>query len=289
MLAASGTAAQIPAADTITITGTREAPAVVHQHAIDFVHATGVAAGEVAAARWIDPVCPRVVGITDAAAAAFVEEKVRSVAADAGIAAAPAPCAANIAIVFAADGGAVVRDMVVKAAFRFHSVRPATIKTLIDGTAPIRWWYTSDTRDKDGSPPSRDPPPAIGLTNFNMSMPAGDDAAFVQHRNTSLVSTEVIRVLHAATVVIDVTRTDGLPLSAVASFAAMVALAEIRAGAAPPDSVLGLFGGGAIRRSPSAWDVAFLRALYRLPLDRTAQRQRGRLVAALVAARTPQR
>jgi hypothetical protein len=150
--------ASLPA-ETITVTGTRETPAVVHQHAIDLVHATGVAAGEVAAARWIDPVCPRVIGITDKAAAQMVEATVGSVAAD------------------------------------------------------------------------------------------------------------------------------GLPLSAVASFAAMVALAEIRPGAAPPDSVLGLFAGGAVLRSPTAWDVAFLRALYRLPLDRTAQRQRGRLVTDLVAAR----
>ncbi len=153
-------------------------------------------------------------------------------------------------------------------------------------TAPPRWWYTSDVRDKDGSPPSRDPPPAIGLGNLNMSLPASDDASFVTHRNTSVVSTEVIRVLGSATVVVDVARTDGLPLSAVSSFTAVVALAEIRPGAAPPDSVLGLFNGGEILRTPTAWDVAFLRALYRLPLDRSAQRQRGRLVADVVAART---
>jgi len=37
-------------------------------------------------------------------------------------------------------------------------------------------------------------------------------------------------------------------------------------------------------RSPTAWDTAFLKALYRLPLDRIALRQRGMLASAIVAA-----
>ena len=91
-------------------------------------------------------------------------------------------------------------------------------------------------------------------------------------------------MLRSATVVVDVTRTDGLPLAAVASYAAMVAFAELRPGAAPPGSVLGLFAGAPVERDPTAWDLAFLRALYRLPLDRTARRQRGLLVSDLVTA-----
>ena len=274
-----------PPADTITVTGTRLSPEVLHQRAVDFVHATGVAAGEVAAARWTEPVCPHVVGLNDEPAR-VVEAKVRSVAADAGIALAPTPCRANVAVVFATDGAAVVRAMLARRASQFAGVAPAAIAALTRGTVPIRWWYSTEARDRDGSPATTLPSPwSMGNGEGGGSViPMGPDTTSVQHYATSLVSTETIRALRTATVVVDVTRTDGLPLGAVASFAAMVALAEIRAGATPPGSVLGLFGGGAIERSPTAWDMAFLRALYRLPLDRTAARQRGRLVADLVAA-----
>lgn len=271
--------------DTITVTGTRLSPAAIHARATAFVHATGVAAGEVPAARWADPVCPRVVGIADPAAARLVEVKLRSVAADAGIAVAPAPCRANLAVIFAPDGGAVVRDIVARSPRRLSGLTPAAVAALTGGAAPIRWWYTSEVRDKDGTPASSSSPPPrlFGPAEGGGSGLAGnEDTTFVQHYNTSLVSTEDVRVLRSATVVVDVARTDGLPLSAVASYAAMVAFAELRPGAAPPGSVLGLFAGGTVERSPTAWDIAFLRALYRLPLDRQARRQRGMLVAELV-------
>jgi hypothetical protein len=292
LAAAAGAAAQTaapPPADTVTVTGTRLSPEAVHQRAVDFVHATGVAAGEIPAARWAAPVCPHVIGITDPAAARLVEAKLRTVAADAGIAVAPAPCRGNIAIVFAADGGGVVRDIVARSPGRLASLAPAAVATLIDGAAPIRWWYSSDVRDKDGIAATATGAPSStvgGAEGGGSVLPGTADTTFIQHYASSLVSTEDVRTLRAATVVVDVTRTDGLPLSAVASYAAMVALAEIRPGAAPPDSVLGLFAGGPVLRSPTAWDLAFLRALYRLPLDRAAMRQRGLLVADLVTGLT---
>ena len=160
-------------ADTITVTGGPFAGGV-RQHAVDFVRATGVTAGEVPAARWTDPVCPHVIGITDAAAH-LVEAKLRAVAADAGIAAAPAGCTANIAVVFATDGGAVVRDIVARQPRRFAGVSPAAVAALTAGRAPIRWWYTSEVRDRDGSPASAtSPPPGIfgGAEGGGLALPA---------------------------------------------------------------------------------------------------------------------
>ena len=289
LLASTATASPAqtaPPGDTITVTGSRLSPEAVHQRATDFVRATGIAAGDVPAARRTEPVCPRVVGLTDRAAAALVEATLRGIAADAGIAAAPAPCAPNIAVVFASDGATMVRAMAARSFRPFAQLRPAAVAELKTGGAPIRWWYASEVRDRDGiAATATSPPPGLlgGAEGGGSPLPAGEDTSFVQHYSTSLIGTGDIRVLRAATVV-DVARTDGLPLSAVASFAAMVALAEIRPGAAPPASILGLFAGGGVKRAPTAWDRAFLRALYRLPLDRTAVRQRERLVADLVTA-----
>lgn len=170
-----------PREDAITVTGVRLNPEAVR--AVDFVHATGVAAGELPAARWIEPVCPHVVGLVDEAAR-VVEAKVRGIAAAANIAAARVPCTTNIAIVFATDGGAVVRDIAARAPRRMGGVRPAAVAALTGGPAPIRWWYASEVRDKDGIGASADGIPARvpspGESRGSV-LPANEDTTFMQH------------------------------------------------------------------------------------------------------------
>ena len=280
LVAAAGAAAA-QTADTITVTGTRGDPATLEAQATAFVHATGVAYGEVPAARWAEPVCPRVIGLTDRAAADLVERTVRRVAADAGIALAPVRCRGNLAVVFAAAGGAVVRDIVARRPRAFGRLRPGEVAALAASHAPVRWWYSSELRDSDSLVGGGSASPS--LVGFGAAETADGTDGIVEHYSTSLISTGDARVLRAATVVVDVGRTAGLPLGAVAGYAAMVALAEIRPGGNPPDSILGLFGGGPVAHYPTAWDLAFLRALYKVPLDRTALQQRARLVGELVA------
>ncbi len=286
LLAVPARAAPPDAAPDITVTGTRATPEAIRQHAIDFVHATGIALGDRPTARWLDPVCPRVLGIADSYAR-IVEAKVREVATDAGIEVAKDKCTPNIAISFALDAGAVVQTIAARSPKRLAEVSAAGVAALKDGTAPIRWWYSTEPRDRDGSPPVAGPPPwSMGNAEGGGSViPTGDGISNVLHYSSSLVGTGTIRALRLATVVVDINRTNGLPLASVASYAAMVALAEMRPGVAGgAGSVLGLFDGGDPPRSPTAWDIAFLRAVYRLPLDRRAEQQRRMLVGSLVAS-----
>lgn len=279
--------AQVP---DITVTGTRPTPEAIRQHATDFVKATGVALGDLPAARWVDPVCPRVLGLADDYAR-IVEAKLREIATDAGIKVARAPCTPNIAVSFALDAGAVVQTIAAKSPKRLAEVPAAGVAALKNGTAPIRWWYSTEPRDRDGSPPVAGPPPwSTGNAEGGGSViPTGDGISNILHYSSSLVGTGTIRALRLATVVVDINRTHGLPLASVASYAAMVALAEMRPGVAGgAGSVLGLFGGsggGDPPRSPTAWDFAFLRAVYHLPLDRRAEQQRRMLVRDLVEAK----
>ncbi len=279
MLVTDAKAAQAPS-EAIVVTGTRRSAAVLHAEANAYVRATGIAAGAIPAARWLEPVCPRVIGLTDEATRA-VDTKLRQVAADGRVPVAPVPCRANIAVVFALNGGAVVRRIVSRSPRRLTGVPPATVAALTRGTAPIRWWYATGIRDKDGVAATATSPLGLGFGGMN---PDNEKLSFVQHESSSIVGTGDVRALRSATVVVDVARTTGLPLDAVASYAAMVALAELRLGADPVDSILHMFAGGAALRSPSTWDMALLRALYRLPLDRDARSQRGLLTVDLVAA-----
>ena len=68
-------------------------------------------------------------------------------------------------------------------------------------------------------------------------------------------------------------------LGGVGPYAALVAFAEIRnLDATPEGSILGMFESSTPTRGLMPQDTAFLRALYRIPLDREAMRHRGQLV-----------
>jgi hypothetical protein len=55
----------------------------------------------------------------------------------------------------------------------------------------------------------------------------------------------------------------------------------------PSDSILGLFQPDSAESSLTDWDMAFLKSLYRMPLDRRSRIQRGHLVEALLDERLP--
>jgi hypothetical protein len=101
--------------------------------------------------------------------------------------------------------------------------------------------------------------------------------------NSSLISTQGARAIIDANVVIDLDRVEGQSLQAVAAYAAFVAFSEVHPREpAPEGSILGMFGPTPGARGLTDWDMAFLRALYQLPLDRQARRHRGLLVRDMV-------
>ena len=104
-----------------------------------------------------------------------------------------------------------------------------------------------------------------------------------------MISTMTARVLTSATVIVDLRLVEGRPLAAIADYAALVALAEIRPNdPSPSGSVLAMFDAGG-RPEFTDWDRAFIAALYRIPLDRMGRRHRGLLVRELVAAANGER
>ncbi|HYW16418.1 MAG TPA: hypothetical protein VE891_09740 [Allosphingosinicella sp.] len=107
------------------------------------------------------------------------------------------------------------------------------------------------------------------------------------HYESSILSTLTNRVLTSAIVIIDTDEAMGRRLDSLAAFAALVALAEIRnPDAAPSGSILALFESSAPPRDVTAQVLGFLRALYRLPLDRQAMHHRGQLVHGIAGALT---
>lgn len=243
--------------DPIVVTGTPIAAAEERKRAAEFVRRAGVARLE-PVARWIMPICPRTVGVDDAVAA-IVDKRIRAVAASAGAPVASGACVPNIAVIFTDDGEGLTRAIFAKSPRQAAALSPVVRERLVEGDGAIRWWYSTRDESRDG-------------------MPAA--SGVVRQYNSSIVSTQVVRALRSATVIIDAEKADGTLLDSVASYAAMVALAELSSRPPPPeDSIMALFDGEAGRRELSDNDAALLRGIYSLPPDREAFQHRRRLVS----------
>jgi len=118
------------------------------------------------------------------------------------------------------------------------------------------------------------------------SLPIGPDTIMTNGYNSSLIDTNLRLGVTSAVVVVDIPLATGKPSDAVADYVALVALAPARL---PPDqpgvpSIIGLFGSDGGVGALTEWDKAYLAALYRIQLNRSASLQRGQLVSGIKAA-----
>lgn len=269
-------------AGDIVVTGQARTEEEVRREARDYVRKIGVAKGETPAARWTKPVCPKVFG-TAPAIAARVEARVRSIAEAAGIKTAAADCKTNIAIAFVSDGAAFARSVKKKSFRQLSEVPMDDRRDLFEGTAPVRWWYGTQVRSADGGEGNNAAVADLNSGEGGQSALANAAGGAPVFTSTipSLVGTYTQRTIGSATVAVDVNRSTGTSLDAVADYAAFVALAEIDPPkVAPPQSVLGLFAGASDGLTDR--DRDFLAALYEGPLNRQAFEQRNALTGRLV-------
>lgn len=274
--------------DTIIVRGTRLNPEQARDRANEFVRRTGVANGQKQVARWMVPVCIKVIGL-QRAHGARVNQIMRGIAREAKIEVAGPKCDPNITVSFAADAGKVARFINARRPHQLRELSFADKDRLLNGDAPVLWWYATGEQDRDGVQANNIAAPWITMGGTTTPLPIVDGVTTTQQYNSgSNVRTPTIRGLYGATVVIDSEKAGDTPIDAVAAYAAMVAFAEMDAAdPPPPDSVLALFQPGSVETSLTDWDLAFLKSLYRMPLDRRSRIQRGHLVEALLDERLP--
>lgn len=266
------------AADTIVVTGTPVTREEARKQAVEFVRRAGVAELQ-PVARWISPVCPRVSGVAPDVAGK-VEDQIRRTAAAVGAPVGKAGCSTNIAIYFTKDGNGAAQSILDRAPRLFQQMEPDARTRLLTGGDAIRWWHTTRIQGRHGASPTDAPTAQTGIDGGEGG--GGPISGALAQYNSSLISTQAVRALFTASIIIDVEQAAGYSLDAVGAFAAMVALAEFDSDPPPPDgSILGLFGDAKDRRSLSARDMALLEAIYSLPPDREARQHRRQLVGAL--------
>ena len=209
----------------------------------------------------------------------------REIALAAGMRVGREGCSTNVSVSFVGDAAALMQQINTRSPSRLSQVPNAERAAILNGDAPIRWWYLTEIRSQHRM---RNAPQSV-QTATNSAAPGQSvtssqlEVESLSQYNSSLISTQGARAIIDANVVIDLDRVEGQSLQAVAAYAAFVAFSEVHpADPAPGGSILGMFGPEPGARGLTDWDMAFLRALYGLPLDREARRHRGLLVRDMV-------
>lgn len=285
LVGAVSASAQQPDAG-IVVTGRTEAER--EAEAAAFVRAVSPAPVDGQFARWHDPLCPAAVGLAPEIAGRVVA-RIRAAAQAAGAPLAAQGCAVNAQVVFTADAGALLRTMERRRPRLLAGLAPADARTLRASDAPVRWWSDTRTEGADGNQFAAMPPVAFGLiAAAGPAIPATERTRFGDSYRSSNLSTATRVALTGAVVLVDVPRTTGHSLDAVADYAAFVILARVRS--TPPTgsaaSILSLFAADPDQRPASLTDAdrAYLAGLYAAPADRPATIQR-RAIAGAVARR----
>ena len=279
---------------TIVVKATPLDPEQARQRAVSFVKSTGVANGQKQVARWAVPVCIKIVGVSTVQTAQ-IEDLMLGVAREANVPVAKKGCSPNVTVIFTGDASEAVRYVHEKRPHQLRELSLANRERLVNSTAPVRWWYTTQDVDRDKVGTDNVAPifATAGFTGDTVGGPVsvggmGEMSSTQQYGSGSHVRTPTIRSLFSATVVIDAPTAGTTPIDSISAYAAMVAFAEIKADSPPPASILGLFQPSNAEASITDWDMAFLKSLYRMPLDRRSRIQRGHLVEALLSERLPQ-
>jgi hypothetical protein len=218
-------------------------------------------------ARFAEPVCPLVAGLSPEAAQA-IEARLRDVAADAGAKIAKPGCRPNIVLMVAHDADAFVEALHKRFPGFFGALSTRNLrKALREG--PVHSWSTIEIRDENGVRADSD-----------------DDGVQYVSGSASHITMPTQQVTVQSIVVLDDRAVMGKSVIQIADYVAMRTLA----GARPPkegsgaDTILTLLDKNSTFTDPelTALDQGFLQGLYSARPDMNAIKQSGAIARRIV-------
>lgn len=265
--------------DTITVTGKQfqreEAKAISRA----FVRKLSAVPASNQYARWKAPVCPKTIGIA-AAADTVIVAKIRAVAEQVGAPLAKPGCRANLVVTFTDNAPALMRVLEKKHPKELGPLDAAEKEALLGDAMPVRWVYATRVEAADGHQMNA-LSPAI---NNVVDIPQSGDGGYLGTYYSSLISSKLRVNLTSVGVVVDTRLAEGRKLDAVAAYIAMVGLARIKAAETQTGlpTILQLFSGAAdAPQDLTPWDLAYLTALYKVPVDRPAATQQAMIIGEM--------
>ncbi|RYD58924.1 MAG: hypothetical protein EOP60_02495 [Sphingomonadales bacterium] len=215
-------------------------------------------------ARFADPICPMVLGLSPESGLA-VAGRIREIAAEAGAKLAPDRCNPNIVIIIAADADVFTAALRKRFPRMFAGVRPGELRRS-KREGPVHAWNTVEVRNEDGE---------------SLAGGEGDDPPTLEIHTASRIVMPTQQVTLQSIVVIDDEAAVGKSLIQIADYAAMRTLA----GARPPrlaglaETILSLFDkdGAVPPQSLTQLDSSFIKELYFGEGTATARQKTNRI------------
>jgi len=242
--AQSTTAAPAPHIDAITVEAARHR-AEVERQVKAFVAQIAVKPYESSLARWqtVVPMCPLVAGLPRADGE-YILTRVSKIAAVAGAPMAPEHCKPNLYIVVSANPDALLKTWSKRDVRMFGNESDqggSKIRKFLNSNSPIRVWYNAELYSQEGTP---------------LGNPDDCQSAVTCRTDLRAIATRIgfndTRDLTSALIMVDSTRARGVNFGQLASYIALLALAEIRTDADVADapSILHLFSRSENDRPP---------------------------------------
>lgn len=238
-------AAQDATSDTVVVTGRKLSEGKQLRRYVRQIAST--VDGQLS--RFADPVCPLAAGLAPASNQA-IQDRIRLVAADAGVKQGRPGCTTNLVLAITHDADAFMAALQKRFPAVFAELPTGDVRrAMADG--PVHVWSIVEVRNEDGQR-------IAGATD--------DGVKVLNVRSASRINRSTQQAVVQSVVIIDSAAVAGKSLAQIADFAAMRALA----GARPPgdaqlaDTILTLFDTGAT--APPGLiplDTGFLRGLYR--------------------------
>lgn len=229
---------------------------------------TVLADGQIA--RFHQPVCPVSIGLPDSYNR-IIEQRIRKVAADAGIPTEGANCKPNLVVMIADDAGAVTKALIAKYPAVLIDPESPEMASLLRETGPARAWQVLERRGADGR--------VIDSGSFMA------DAPVVRTNVHSRVKKTLRTDIGLSFVVLTFAAIEGLNLRQIADYAAMRGLARTQVRAQEGPTILGLLDLPVAERSKirglTPLDAAYLKALYRTDNTVAAQSQKAAMATAI--------
>ena len=212
----------------------------------------------------------------------FILQRISTIAQSAGAPLGPQECKPNLFVLVTAEPARLVnklwsRNPGMLAGMAGAGPQPAAIRRFMRDTRPIRAWYTTGFRGAAGN--------ALGVVDMPQGGAAGKQgmtaASHAVLANTfsegSRLTWDDVQDITSALVVVDARRIDGLKMGAMADYIAMLGLTKINLDAdfSGDNSILRLFSAAeqaSTMTQLSAWDAAFLKAVYHTSQSNRMQR-----------------
>jgi len=216
--------------------------------------------------KFHEPVCPAVMGLPDAQNH-MVAERMKKVAAAAGIRTGDAKCAPNVFMIASVDKGSTIEALYKSYPAFFRDMRARDVRKLAAAKEPSVAWQVKGLLSADGTVLKKTPMDGYTInegTNSGSRVRAGTMPQFI-----------------ASMVMVERSALTGLTITQVADFAAMRALADTdpeRAAGSGAPTILTILDKGDDQMVPitlTQWDLGYLKSLYATSNAYYASYQRG--------------